>query len=581
MEAYEKYKVGDSLELKAIEMGKDNDYLILDSGDYLILNNKDYQPRVYTRPFKFDEDNLPFYVPVLVSKIDVFERICLRLDRDKLFSEHYKLGEVYRFVVEDIHEDQKTKAPYYIISDDFAEHHYYVAEGTLLIGEEYDFIAKKFTDKGFVAFELMTNSVNKEVKPKQEKKKPIAKPTKSDMPYILDIEGEGTTLELKTSIAFPPGGNGEANIDKQLDNIIRVICAFMNTKGGKLYIGVHDTKKCVEGIADDYEHLNDSTEDENQYNENHDGYELKIRNTIDRKCTSVVNSLIEFSFCQQGNREYCVITVTKAKRPVWFKGTQLWVRQGCRNKQLDNDEITLFVAEYVTISMREKLEYDGIDITHLDNNERTKSLRSMIYTLKNDVELPKPPALGEIDYWINWLEDGSWKRTREKAIDREYCIQVPVPKNVSNPLILFCYESGHVNCMKLSDFRKGSKMNTIVPNKPWNVDNGEPINILIAEPADLLFGFSLDYNGHEHVKFHMLTDFTTSGAAKNQGVKFVPDNNRMIRFCIVGSSYTKQLEHLKRTRQQRSQDAGEPIDSPTFAKEIALLQSLLQNRDTE
>lgn len=568
-------KVGDSLELKAIEMGKDsndNDYLTLEDGDYL--------RRVYTNPFKFDEDDLPFYVPVVVSKIDAFERISLRLDKGTLFKEHYKLDELYGFVVAGIHEDPNTKAPYYIISDDYAEHRYYASVGTLSVGEEYLFKAKLFNEKGFVTFELNTDLANRETEPIQEKQKAVAKLEENDTPYILDIEDEGTTLELKTSIAFPPGGEGKADIDKQLDNIIRVICAFMNTKGGKLYIGVKDGTKRVVGIAKDYERLNDSDEDEYQYNENHDHYELKIRNTIDRKCTSVVNSLIEFSFHRKEDLEYCVITVNKSKRPVWFNGTQLWVRQGCRNKQLKGDDVTLFVAEYVTISMREKLEYDGIDITHLDNNERTKSLRSMIYTLKNDVELPKPPSLGEIDYWINWLEDGSWKRTREKATDREYCIQVSMPKNVSNPLILFCYESGHVNCMKLSDFRKGSNMNKIVPNKPWNVDNGVPINILIAEPADLLFGFSLDYNGHEHVKFHMLTDFTTSGAAKNQGVKFVPDNNRMIRFCIVGSSYTKQLEHLKRTKQQRSQDAGEPIDSPTFQNEIKILEDLLKRNET-
>ena len=319
-------------------------------------------------------------------------------------------------------------------------------------------------------------------------------------------------------------------------------------------------------------------QDENQYNKNHDGYELKIRNTIDRKCTSVVNSLIEFSFCQQNDREYCVITVTKAKRPVWFNRTQLWVRQGCRNKQLKDDEITLFVADYITISTREKLEYDGVDITHQDDIERMKTLRSMIYTLQNDVVPPKP-SLDKIDYWINWLADGSFIRTREKADDANYCIQVPVPENITNPLILFCYKSGHVNCMELSKFKNGANMNKIVSNRQWNTDNGVPINILIASPADLLFGFSVDYNKNEHVKFHILTDFTTTKKASNQVVRFVPENNTMIKFCIVDSSYRKQLEHLQQTKQQRAQTVGEPIDSPTFKNEINILKDLLKRKE--
>ena len=72
---------------------------------------------------------------------------------------------------------------------------------------------------------------------------------------------ENQTLELKTSIAFPPG-EGKANIGKQLYNILKELTAFMNTKGGTLYIGVHDKSKKVVGIDGDYKFLNDDEEDD-------------------------------------------------------------------------------------------------------------------------------------------------------------------------------------------------------------------------------------------------------------------------------------------------------------------------------
>ena len=172
-----------------------------------------------------------------------------------------------------------------------------------------------------------------------------------------------------------------------------------------------------------------------------------------------MNSLIEFSFHEQDGLEYCIITVKKSKRPVWFNGVQLWIRQGCRNKQLKGDDITLFVTGLMTISIQDKIELEGIDIIQLDSNLRDKMLKNMIYTPQSIGELPPPPALDEIDYWINWLDDGRWKRTREKATDRDYCIQVPVLKNINDPRILFCYKSGSVNCMKLSCFRRNTNMN--------------------------------------------------------------------------------------------------------------------------
>lgn len=567
------YKVGESLKLRPIEMGKDsndNDYLTLLEG-----NDSDRTFRVYINSVKFDEEELPSSVPVVVSKIDCFERLSLRLDFETLFKEHYELGKTYRFTISDKREDPNTQALYYIVSDAFAEHRYYTQDD-MQVGDECVLLAKDFNGKGFLIFESETD-ITEQAVPVKEEKKIFTTPISSDTKCILDVEDESSKLELKTSIAFPPGGNGEADIDKQLDNIIRVICAFMNTEGGELYIGVKDDTKQIVGIAEDYKHLNDSTDDEYQYKENHDGYKLKIRNTIDRKCTSVVNSLIEFSFAEQDGLEYCVIKVKKAKRPVWFNGVQLWIRQGCRNKQLKGDDITLFVTGLMTISIQDKIEMDDIDIIRLDSNLRNKMLKNMIYTPQNISELPPPPALGKIDYWINWLEDGSWKRTREKATDRDYCIQIPVLKNINDPRILFCYKSGSVNCMKLSDFRRNTNMNNVVSNRTWNAEEGKPVNVLIASSTDLLFGFSVDYNGIEYVKFHDVADFNITQSTRNKGGRFVPENYTMTRFFVTDSSVRRKLAQLQCTRQQRSQDAGKPINSPTFQNEISILMNLLHN----
>jgi hypothetical protein len=117
-------------------------------------------------------------------------------------------------------------------------------------------------------------------------------------------------------------------------------------------------------------------------------------------------------------------------------------------------------------------------------------------------------------------------------------------------------------------------MKVLEVRKTWNLEAGRPINILIAPPSSLLVGYSVDYNGLQYVKFNDITDFTPTAAAKNKGVPFVPSGFRMLCFKVVDGSYRKKLAPLQRTKQQRSQDAGEPLDSPIFVNEIALLNSL-------
>ena len=64
------------------------------------------------------------------------------------------------------------------------------------------------------------------------------------------IGREDICTEFKTSIVYPPENHMEDNITQQTSNILRVLSAFYNTKGGTLYIGVNDHGIPV-GISND------------------------------------------------------------------------------------------------------------------------------------------------------------------------------------------------------------------------------------------------------------------------------------------------------------------------------------------
>ena len=72
---------------------------------------------------------------------------------------------------------------------------------------------------------------------------------------------ESGTLEFKTSIVFPPDNNMQPDEYTQSVNVMRGICAFLNsTTGGTLYLGVNDQGYVV-GVENDMSYLKTTTID--------------------------------------------------------------------------------------------------------------------------------------------------------------------------------------------------------------------------------------------------------------------------------------------------------------------------------
>ena len=565
------YEFGKQYEMKVIDIRKDAagyEYIALQDDD----PSKEY--RVYNI-LKCQHESLPATLYVKVKSIDQFGRIKFQQDEGRLNREHYKVGKLYAFEVIDVKEDFNTNAPYYVIEDDFALHKYYFKnEQKYNIGDGCILEVEGFTDKGFLKLKEAKRKSTKGVETiiiddQDDTSQKLSPQDWAKLP-ILNVGDESQTLELKTSIAFPPG-NGEADIDKQLFNILRVLTAFMNTDGGVLYIGVHDKTKKVVGIEDDYAHLNEGEEDDcnGSYNANNDGYQLKIRNVMDKLCPSYANSLTTIEFETLQGKTYCKITVKPARRPIFLRGNQLFIRQGNRLKKLWGDDITLFIFN----KLRNEIGF----------SDDAETMMNLLYQLVNQRtaiprDLPKPKSLGEIDYWIIWYEDGSWKRSRNKSDEDNVHIQVPVYKNLGNSILAFCYESGRVNTVKLAAFRKGVNLNILQTKNGWSRTGDKPMSIFLMHATDFLVGYSVDSNGIEYVKLHAISDYPPTASAANQGSPFVPESgSKIVTFGVIGAEHKRNVAHLIITKAKRSVEMGTPLTSPTLKEEIDYLQKALNN----
>lgn len=354
----------------------------------------------------------------------------------------------------------------------------------------------------------------------------------------------------------------------------------MNTDGGTLYIGIHDKTKKVIGIEGDYQFLNDDEEDDynGSYKQDKDGYELKIRNTMDRLCPSLANSLTYVCFESLEGRVYCKIEVKPARRPIFLSGTQLYIRQGNRLKLLRGDEITLFITERMDIAIKSIIDTDGlVSKESLDTDTLKSILRELINERKAiPRDLPKPKDLGEIDYWFVWYQDGTWKKVRNKSEEDEVYIQVPVYKNLNSSLLAFCYET-KVNTVKLNDFKKGANMNKLQTKNWWSKTGEKPKNIFVMEATDYLVGYSLDSNSIEYVKLHAISDYQPRAKVGAQGSPFVPGNARVETYAVLGSEHKRRIEHLIVPKTKRSVEFGTPLTSPTLKEEIEYLEKVLKS----
>lgn len=573
------YEVGKQYEMTVVDIRKDSaghNYIALHDDD----PNKEY--RVYNI-LKCQLDSLPDTMYVIVKSIDVFGKIKFAQDIARLNKEHYHEGKLYAFDVIDVKEDHNTNATYYDLEDDFTTHRFYFnGKQKYQKGDSCILEVAGVSEKGNLKLKEVKHTSGEIVEKAVEEVKDNTKDKLSklweSLP-VLDVEDEGQTLELKTSIAFPPG-EGKANIGKQLYTILKELTAFMNTEGGTLYIGIHDKTKKVIGIEGDFQFLNSDEEDEynGSYKEDKDGYELKIRNTMDRLCPSLANSLTAISFESLNGVIYCKIDVKPARRPIFLSGTQLYVRQGNRIKILKGDEITFFITERMDIAIKNMIDTEG-----LTNRESLSAdeLRNLIRELLNErraipMNLPKPKDLGEIDYWLVWYNDGTWKKTRNKEEGNDVYIQVPVYKNLNASLVTFCYET-RVNTVKLNDFKKRANMNKLQTKNWWSRTGEKPKQIFVSEPTDYVAGYSIDSNGIEYVKLHAISDYTPSATPGAQGGTFAPDNARVETYAIIGAEHRKRVEHLIVKKADRSKNAGTPLTSPVHKDEIEYLEKVLKN----
>ena len=152
---------------------------------------------------------------------------------------------------------------------------------------------------------------------------------------VID-QGENDWVEFKASLRWNIQ-TGKA--DKRIESvIIKTLSAFMNARGGTLFIGINDEGKPV-GIEADYKSF--------QRKPNRDGFMLKLSSMISQNLGRQSHKFIITDIQILEGRDVCRVTVKPGERPVYIKENgkeSFYIRAGAASVPLSMSE----AHEYIT-----------------------------------------------------------------------------------------------------------------------------------------------------------------------------------------------------------------------------------------
>ncbi len=164
---------------------------------------------------------------------------------------------------------------------------------------------------------------------------------KVQLPDNFKVAEEDQSTELKTSIIYPAGNHMLPSEREQLTEILKVISSFLNSKGGRLYIGVDNSGYAV-GLHNDFTYLNNRHENYDIADVK-DKFDRTIRDAVHSRLGRVANGKISGVFETVGDKVIYRLDMEPSAEVVMLDGVA-YERQGTSKWPIPATELSKFQA---------------------------------------------------------------------------------------------------------------------------------------------------------------------------------------------------------------------------------------------
>lgn len=153
----------------------------------------------------------------------------------------------------------------------------------------------------------------------------------------LILAGESDLVEFKSTLRYDLR---EKIVNKKLEYVIaKTIAAFLNSKGGHLFIGIDDNQNAL-GLKDDIDTLSDKSID---------GFERQFIEVFKKYIGNEFSTHIKITFPNYSDTKICHIKIAKSSKPVFIKNESsedFFIRSGCSSQPLSREQQSAYEKEH-------------------------------------------------------------------------------------------------------------------------------------------------------------------------------------------------------------------------------------------
>ncbi|MDG6251398.1 RNA-binding domain-containing protein, partial [Methanocalculus sp.] len=179
------------------------------------------------------------------------------------------------------------------------------------------------------------------------KGKYLGEKSDGDTDWFEVIEkGENDYVEFKESLRWDYKSKEELKKSEYI--ALRAIASFLNSGGGKLFIGVADDGT-IKGIEKDYQTFNP-----NRTKQDSDGFKLHLDNLINQYLGDIYHAYISVNVQPLNGNEICIIEVSPSDGPVYLRSKD----------QFGNKKEEFFIrrsASSIALGLRDSNDYIKIN----------------------------------------------------------------------------------------------------------------------------------------------------------------------------------------------------------------------------
>lgn len=398
------------------------------------------------------------------------------------------------------------------------------------------------------------------------------------------IGREDICTEFKTSIVYPPENHMEDNITQQTSNILRVLSAFYNTKGGTLYIGVNDHGIPV-GISNDLNYKKFSNlKGKYQLDEYQRYIAAEVRKAFSPSHTSADYFSVEM--CDYDGKTVCKVCVLRPFPELTQLDGVVYERQGSENVRLEGEQLTHFEQrrkERFEAERKQRLEaeYQAAETTVPEDHEAQWSGGENFQT--NEVEQPMKtsdlsadasfePTIATatqrnnvlLDYledfipplcFLTFSKNNSAKLLPEYyGAENEDALTLAIHKDEENAWLVLGYADGGLVRIPMKhvldkDNYKELKL----------AAESELVFATIAKEDDAILTFTADRNGDRSMRLDSVRAISEGSSLQARGECLVKEKfDRLVNFEVLPESYITLLEE-KKANKKLLNNAGDGV----------------------